>query len=343
MTSTPASRATPAPEREAQLLSIGKQCSEATCPMVDFLPFKCQHCQQSFCQKHFKVDAHRCPEYDGSKHDRVAPNCKAVSHSCFGPGRLNDSFFFLEGPLCNTPVAIPLGQDPNIRMDTHLTNECSVMTGRAKAKTSRVCAKGNCKKVLFSPIKCTVRLSSSPWRCLTDQLQRCQAQFCPSHRFPADHNCAMLTPVQGARASKTAGSRLLDEFSGNKLNNKASAASSAVMKTVSSASASLSKSIANSKITAPPLSNSSSTTTSSPAKSPGNNPFSKVDRWAHSAYLVKYPLIKHSAVSLPLTAMIVQKSSSNTRLMTAKHDNQHNDPTTLTHNSFTPPPLFACA
>lgn len=76
MASTPASRATPAPEREAQLLAIGKQCSEATCHLVDFLPFKCQHCQQSFCQEHFKVEAHRCPEYDESKHNRVAPNCE---------------------------------------------------------------------------------------------------------------------------------------------------------------------------------------------------------------------------------------------------------------------------
>lgn len=81
--------------------------------------------------------------------------------------RSTEQFFFysLEGPLCNTPVAIPLGQDPNVRMDGHLTNECSVMTGRAKARTSRVCAKGNCRKVLFSPIKCTVRLfATCTWR-----------------------------------------------------------------------------------------------------------------------------------------------------------------------------------
>jgi len=112
MTSTPASRATPAPEREAQLLSIGKQCSEATCFMVDFLPFKCQHCQQSFCQEHFKVDAHRCLEYDESKHDRVAPNCKAVLHSCIRPGWLNDSFFsFLLKVLYATlPLLYPWGK-----------------------------------------------------------------------------------------------------------------------------------------------------------------------------------------------------------------------------------------
>ncbi|KAJ3574719.1 hypothetical protein NP233_g1577 [Leucocoprinus birnbaumii] len=243
MASTPASRATPVPEREAQLLAIGKQCSEAACHMIDFLPFKCQHCKQSFCQEHFRVEAHRCPEYDETKHDRVAPNC----------------------PLCNTPVAIPPGQNPNVRMDAHLTRECSVMTGAEKKKSSPVCAKANCKKVLFSPIKCT----------------QCQEQFCPSHRFPADHSCATsAATTPGTRFSKTAGSRLLNEFNGNKLNNTASAASSAMKKTVASASASVSKSIANARVSAPAISKTSSSNSST--KSPGNNPFSKVDRRARA-------------------------------------------------------------
>ncbi|KAF9441463.1 hypothetical protein P691DRAFT_683829 [Macrolepiota fuliginosa MF-IS2] len=244
MTSTPASRATPVPERETQLLAVGQQCSEAACNLVDFLPFKCHHCQQSFCQEHFKVEAHKCPEYDESRHNRVAPNC----------------------PLCNTPVAIPPGQDPNVRMDAHLNTECSVMTGRVKGKSSPVCAKGNCKKVLFSPIKCA----------------QCKEQFCPSHRFPADHNCTAPAPTQGVSTSKTATSRLLNEFNGNKLNSKTSAATSAVKKTVSSASASVSKSIANVKVSAPSMSKSNSSGTSSSTKPPGNNPFSKVDRRARA-------------------------------------------------------------
>src|SRR6266545_1835771 len=62
-------------QREAHLLSIGKQCSHVSCLLVDFLPLKCQHCQKSFCQEHFKVEAHNCDSYDEMKYNRVAPNC----------------------------------------------------------------------------------------------------------------------------------------------------------------------------------------------------------------------------------------------------------------------------
>lgn len=60
------------------------------------------------------------------------------------------------GPLCNTPVAVHQGQDPNVRMDFHLERECSVVTGKVRAKTTPLCASATCKKVLFSPIRCTV-------------------------------------------------------------------------------------------------------------------------------------------------------------------------------------------
>lgn len=61
------------------LLAIGKQCSHQSCHLVDFLPFKCQHCQESYCQEHFMVQTHSCPKYDESKHNRVAPNCKVFN------------------------------------------------------------------------------------------------------------------------------------------------------------------------------------------------------------------------------------------------------------------------
>ncbi|KAF7768240.1 hypothetical protein Agabi119p4_7483 [Agaricus bisporus var. burnettii] len=274
---TPASRATPAPERDTQLLSIGKQCAEQTCQLIDFLPFKCHHCNESYCQDHFKVEAHKCPQYDESKHNRVAPNC----------------------PLCNTPIAIPPGQDPNVRMERHLTVECSVMTGRAQKKSSPVCARSNCKKILFAPISCT----------------QCHAQFCPSHRFPADHACSAPISKPSASASKTAGSRLLNEFSGNKLNDKASAATSAVKKTVSSASTSVSKSIASAKASA--------SGTGSSEKATSHGPFSKVDS-------VLSPLLFSTTVNFNCSMTITD----------AKHDND-----TMPHKreSFAPPALFASA
>ena len=123
------------PERDQQLLDIGKQCSAPSCLVVDFLPFKCQHCAHAFCGEHFLPTAHQCDKYDAAKHDRIAPSC----------------------PLCNTPVAIPPGQDPNIRMEQHINTQCSVMTGRSsKAKSTPTCARPKCGKVLFSPIRCDV-------------------------------------------------------------------------------------------------------------------------------------------------------------------------------------------
>lgn len=140
------------PERDAQLLAIGRQCSEASCLLVDFLPFKCDLCSASFCAEHFAVAAHKCPKYDDRIHNRVAPNC----------------------PLCNTPVAIPPGEDPNIRMERHINNECSVMTGKARrSKSTPICARGKCGKVLFAPIACDT----------------CHKHYCPQHRFQKDHDC----------------------------------------------------------------------------------------------------------------------------------------------------------
>lgn len=297
MSYTPASHATPIPEREAHILAVGKQCSEATCNLVDFLPFKCQHCQQSFCQQHFKVEAHRCPEYDESKHDRVAPNC----------------------PLCNSPVAIPPGQDPNLRMDAHLTSECPVMTGKAKAKSSPICAKGSCKKVLFSPIKCT----------------QCKAAFCPSHRFPADHNCTAPAPKLNTTTSKSAASRLLNEFNSNNLNTRTSAATSAVKKTMSSASASVSKSIAAAQASAPHLGKSSSQVSGSSAKSPGNNPFSKVDRVLYTSLPTS-----NAVKSIAMDDVSIDSVPNNDKPI----DTNFIIPTmTFKRKSFAPPPLFACA
>ncbi|PFH54085.1 hypothetical protein AMATHDRAFT_136453 [Amanita thiersii Skay4041] len=169
--STPAQTA----ERDAQLLSVGKQCFHSQCLLIDFLPFKCQHCQQSFCQAHFKVEDHQCPEYDESKHNRVAPNC----------------------PMCNTPVAIKQGQDPNARMEEHFARECFVMTGKASGKSMPTCSRGNCKKVLYTPITC----------------DKCTKDFCATHRFAADHNCPSLTaPKPQAPSRNGAPHPLVEKF-----------------------------------------------------------------------------------------------------------------------------------
>ncbi|KAG2126064.1 hypothetical protein DEU56DRAFT_823305 [Suillus clintonianus] len=143
-------------EHEAQLLGLGTPCSYPHCSLLDFLPFKCPHCPGSpaFCAEHFHphcTTAH-------THLDRVAPNC----------------------PLCSVPVAIPPGEDPNVRMERHISRFCEVMnaSGRQQANGgSKICARGKCGKVLFAPIGC----------------DKCHKEFCPHHRFPKDHSCPSLT------------------------------------------------------------------------------------------------------------------------------------------------------
>lgn len=139
-------------EQDTQLLSVGKQCSESSCLLVDFLPFKCQHCSKSFCGEHFLVAAHHCPQYDERKHDRIAPSCESLAQPSA------HLLTYVPGPLCNTPVAIPPGEDPNIRMERHISTECNVMTGKSgRARSQPVCARGKCGKALYAPIPCNVR------------------------------------------------------------------------------------------------------------------------------------------------------------------------------------------
>ncbi|KAF6757431.1 hypothetical protein DFP72DRAFT_891131 [Ephemerocybe angulata] len=191
-TPRPSTSKAPALEPDVHMLNIGTQCADPLCRLVDFLPFKCPHCESSFCQEHYKVDAHKCPEYDETKHNRVAPDC----------------------PFCHIPVAVRPGQDPNERLELHFERECSVLTGKTQAKNTPHCAKGTCRKVLFSPIKCDT----------------CRQQFCPAHRFPSDHTCrAPQSRLLGSTQSQVSEAMRLPSFSGasdaaKNLNAKASVA-----------------------------------------------------------------------------------------------------------------------
>jgi len=224
-------------------------------PPRRLLPFKCHHCELSFCQEHFKVDAHKCLKYDDSKHNRVAPNC----------------------PLCNIPIAVRPGQDPNVRMDAHLEKECSVVTGKVKSKSTLTCARGNCKKVLFSPIRC----------------DKCKAQFCATHRFPQDHNCS-------APAQSHSTSRLVNlGAEARNLNSKASlagaAAVDAVRKSMGSTGASTSRPVQP------------STSLSKPSL-----PFNKTDRLSILPSSTNIAATRSDADSNPVTALNITNINNDT-------------------------------
>ncbi|KAJ3477384.1 hypothetical protein NLI96_g10503 [Meripilus lineatus] len=206
------------PQRDAQLLSIGQQCSAPHCNLVDFLPFKC----------------HQCDKYDEHKHNRVAPDC----------------------PFCKIPIAIPAGEDPNIRMERHFETDCSVLTGKTKASSTPRCARPKCGKLLFAPISC----------------DKCSKQFCPAHRFPNDHTCPKASAPTNAKPS------------GTRPTPSTPAAGAAAMAAIrramnnpsSSASSSSSSSPARTVPPTPPK------TTTPKASSSRPNPFSATDRLSSS-------------------------------------------------------------
>ncbi|KAF9489376.1 hypothetical protein BDN71DRAFT_1456208 [Pleurotus eryngii] len=298
--------ATSTSERDTHLLSVGKQCSLQTCMLVDFLPFKCQHCSKSYCGEHFKVEAHKCPEYDESKYDRVAPNC----------------------PLCNEPVAVPPNQDPNIRMEQHLTRDCSVMTGRTgKKKSGPACARTKCGKTLFAPIQCN----------------QCKQQFCPSHRFPADHSC---TAPPNSSTSNTGGNTLGSSPGRSLADLYANAKKSTAVKAAFASAPSLgsNKNVSSSRS---PIATTSSKSKATPApsesKSTARIPFSKQDRSTSMAPLantiVAPSLISTDSTSNSNDALTITTNSPST------HDsnNDNKPPRIIDPMSFVPRSVFSMA
>ncbi|KAF7288508.1 Chorismate mutase [Mycena chlorophos] len=213
------------------------------------------HCKGSYCADHFRVAAHNCPKFDAAKYDRVSPNC----------------------PLCNSVVSVRAGQDPNEAVETHFLVDCSVLTGRVKSKAP-VCARPRCGKTLFAPISCT----------------KCQKQFCPAHRFPADHICMPATTAR--TGGLTAGSKLLE------LNTKATAAGAktvgAIKAAASAAQASASSraAAASSRATAAP---STSAASSSKPAIPIPAVFSKTDRSLSTPSSPKQPEPQLEIISAP--------------------------------------------
>ncbi|KAG9103173.1 hypothetical protein FRC06_011873 [Ceratobasidium sp. 370] len=172
---------------DAQMLFVGSACSQATCNQHDFLPIRCDLCAATFCSDHFRPIDHQCAKYDHLKADRVAPSC----------------------PLCNTPVSIPVGQDPNVRMDAHIMNDCAIMGNRRSAKSQAPrCAGSKCSKVLIAPIRCNVGVSSyaEPARKLTVYVASL-AHACVSQ------SAASIPKPAPSPAPQSAPSKLADKLS----------------------------------------------------------------------------------------------------------------------------------
>lgn len=147
---------------------LGKQCSEATCNKLDFLPVKCDACKNIFCQEHMKYASHSCAS--AYKKDVQVPVC----------------------PLCNVPIPIRRGEPPDIAVGAHIDRDCQSDPAKDRRKVfSNKCSMKGCKGKEVVPVLCS----------------ECQLNFCLKHRHTADHNCQGKSAASRNRAAVAALSR----------------------------------------------------------------------------------------------------------------------------------------
>eukprot|EP01111_Echinosteliopsis_oligospora_P013213 TRINITY_DN4678_c1_g1_i1.p1 TRINITY_DN4678_c1_g1~~TRINITY_DN4678_c1_g1_i1.p1 ORF type:complete len:333 (+),score=84.04 TRINITY_DN4678_c1_g1_i1:60-1058(+) len=123
--------------------NLGKHCNYSGCNQLDFLPFTCHACHKIYCSDHRTCETHHC---QGKTEDRRAIVC----------------------PMCNTPLAIKPGSDPNIVLDDHINQGCA-----KQGPKSYTCSSKGCKKVDPLPLICS----------------KCRLHHCFRHRFELDHKC----------------------------------------------------------------------------------------------------------------------------------------------------------
>nr|CAG4638633.1 EOG090X0APF [Cyclestheria hislopi] len=139
---------------------LGKHCSEKSCNQLDFLPMKCDACQQIFCKDHIRYQLHSCQS--SYKKDVQVPVC----------------------PLCNEPVPWKRGELPDIVVGAHIDRDCQSDPAKQKRKVFKnKCSLKNCKQKEVVPIVC----------------DQCKLNYCLQHRHAIDHSCPGSNPAHRAR------------------------------------------------------------------------------------------------------------------------------------------------
>ncbi|XP_062513604.1 AN1-type zinc finger protein 2A-like isoform X2 [Corticium candelabrum] len=139
---------------------LGSQCAVQTCRQLDFLPNVCDTCHGVFCHEHSRYEDHQCGE--AYLKDVRVPIC----------------------PLCDKPVPVRRGEDPNIKVNEHISQDCH---SEKAGKISSRCSFPGCKGKELVPIKCA----------------ECNRTYCLRHRFTMDHNCTGPTVAAGRNAAKS--------------------------------------------------------------------------------------------------------------------------------------------
>ncbi|XP_074823088.1 AN1-type zinc finger protein 2B isoform X1 [Natator depressus] len=118
--------------------------------LPDFLPLKCDACEQIFCTDHITYTQHQCTS--AYKKDVQVPVC----------------------PLCNIPIPVKKGEMPDAVVGEHIDRDCKSDPAQRKRKIfTNKCLKPGCKQREMMKVIC----------------DQCHGNFCLKHRHPLDHDC----------------------------------------------------------------------------------------------------------------------------------------------------------
>ncbi|KAM6460545.1 AN1-type zinc finger protein 2B isoform 3-T4 [Liasis olivaceus] len=130
---------------------LGAHCTEPSCKRLDFLPLKCDACEQLFCTDHIAYAHHNCTS--AYKKDVQVPVC----------------------PLCSTPIPVKRGEMPDIVVGAHIDQDCKSDPAQRKRKIfTNKCQRPGCKQREMMKVLC----------------DQCHGNFCLKHRHPLDHDCS---------------------------------------------------------------------------------------------------------------------------------------------------------
>jgi predicted nucleic acid binding AN1-type Zn finger protein len=132
---------------------LGKQCYLKECKQLDFLPFTCEYCKHVFCHEHWKPENHHCEKESTERKDFHTTIC----------------------PVCGKIVPIKRDEDPNIRVNKHISDGCPDPGTSTSTSTKKVCQFKGCKTAQLIPFVCP----------------KCKKSFCIKHRLDMDHNCPL--------------------------------------------------------------------------------------------------------------------------------------------------------
>ncbi|KAH7373426.1 hypothetical protein KP509_17G055100 [Ceratopteris richardii] len=129
---------------------LGAHCSQPDCHLLDFLPFNCDSCKQTFCLEHRSYSAHNCTK-EGLKDSRV-----------------------IICPICASSVRTVFGENIDLTLEKHMQVNCDPNNYDRIMKKPK-CPVKRCREVMTT---------TNTYMCKT-----CKLKVCLKHRFPADHLC----------------------------------------------------------------------------------------------------------------------------------------------------------